>query len=121
MYTLFPHIDGIMVFPGQSGSCIVFPAYTTPLLSKVFRYHLLYKTQKAFPFSKWSEKLRGWFSTMNVDNLLFIECGRAGMTLKKSLVRHQKANRGIFYARPIGQGIEAGYFYSSLEYADVCH
>lgn len=47
-------------------------------------------------------------------HLLSVECGRAGVTMKKLLPRHMQAVFCIIVARPCGQGMISGYHYSVL-------
>lgn len=69
----------------------------------------LYDMEKALSLSQWSEKGRGRFYTSDVDTSLCVESGRAGVTMKNSLVRQQPADHGISAARPFGQRMVAGY------------
>lgn len=57
--------------------------------------------------------------TMDIDTFQFLACGRAVLSMKKSLVRHQLAGPGIFATIRSGRCIVAGYYYCSLLYADV--
>lgn len=57
---------------------------------------------------------------MYVDNLQSLDCGRAAVTLQKSLVRLLLCSLGNFAPRPLGQGTIVGYCCGSLVFANLC-
>lgn len=89
------------------------------LLQKLQRPSL-YDMEKALPLSQWSEKWQGRFYTIYLGNLLSVGYGRAGVTLKKSLIRGRQAGLGIVTSRPSRQSVVVGSYYSSLVNGNLC-
>lgn len=61
---------------------------------------------------------------MHVETLLTVGCWKAGVTIKKSLIRHPYVRMGIFEARlakVFGMGMYVGYYYGFLVHADISH
>lgn len=96
-------IDGIgarrkkLLWDAPPGFCPIqaFLAHITTILSSRFKDPWLNEMAKVLPSSQWSEKWRGLFYTIDVDNLLSLNCGRVGVTWNKSLIRHLRARLGV--------------------------
>lgn len=51
--------------------------------------------------------------TMDVEKLLAVDPAKAGVTIKKSLTRHQHPRMGVFDVKPFGRGMQAVHYYWS--------
>lgn len=58
---------------------------------------------------------------MYVSTLLSERSEKAAVGKMKSIIRYRQAGVVIFTARLSGHGVVAGYYYASLESADLCH
>lgn len=61
---------------------------------------------------------RGQLHKMELETLLARDFEKAGLSIKKSLVRHPHALRGNSAAKPFWQGMCAGNYYINLVYSD---
>lgn len=57
---------------------------------------------------------------MDMDTLLNVDNGKAGVTMKKSLIRHCKPGLRMTTAKSFGKYIVAGSYCGSLVYAELC-
>lgn len=97
-----------------------FPATITSYLSNSFKDSWLYEMWRALQL--WQSLETWWepFFITDLNSLLSTECGRAGVTIKKSRLWLQHACLGIFSARVFGQDIVVGSYCGPPILADLC-
>lgn len=87
-------------------------------MSICFKDLSLFEMRKGGLLSRWSTKWRASFHTIDMEELLAVDCTATGILTIESRIVHLGASSGGFAPKPFGLGTIIGYYYGSLESED---